>query len=269
VVYQAFLTQFTARLGGTPLYLTLAASAAFYAYAWRRRVPMATGALTAALLCLAFVEPATRNLGELAAPRPLPLFTIASLQLALGMLGRNSWRCLFGAGCLIAAGMVGGAGGTSVPYRLPVGFHAVLLAILVLGSIFDDVLGRWLRNVGAALAVVGCLAVMIGRTSGSLEALPVWIPWVYPVAMCLVLAAYGRLIGHRASLSAAGLILATWLIWSGWRGYRSLRQLAAGLDYIALGLVFFALAWLTSLVKGGALPLGTTGSKIEVEGPVD
>ena len=65
---------------------------------------------------------------------------------------------------------------------------------------------------------------------------------VYPLAMCLVLAAYGRWLGHRLSLSAAGLILASWLIWSGWRGYRSVRHLVAGLDYIAMGMLSFALA---------------------------
>jgi hypothetical protein len=31
------------------------------------------------------------------------------------------------------------------------------------------------------------------------------------------------------------------------------RHLVAGLDYIALGMLSFALAWLTSLVKGGKL----------------
>lgn len=68
-------------------------------------------------------------------------------------------------------------------------------------------------------------------------------------------------LGHRVSLSAAGLILAFWLIGSGWRGYRSVRHLVAGLDYIALGMLSFALAWLTSLVKGGKLIPRTAGSK--------
>ena len=71
--------------------------------------------------------------------------------------------------------------------------------------------------------------------------------------MCLVLAAYGRLFRHKFSLSAAGLILASWLIWTGWRGYRSARQVIVGLDYIALGMLSFVLAWFTSLVKGGKL----------------
>ena len=153
-VYQGFMTRFTATLGGTPLYLTLAASAGFYVYAWWRRVPLATGALTAVLLCLAFIEPATRDLDGLVSPRPLPLLAVAVLQFALAAFKRDSWRCLFGAGCLIAAGMVGQVGGAPVPYRVPVGFHVVLLTILALGWVFDDALGRWLRNIGTALAVL-------------------------------------------------------------------------------------------------------------------
>ncbi len=252
-VYQAFLTQFTARLGGTPLYLTLVASAGIYLYAWWRQVPMATGALTAVLLCQAFIEPATRDLDGLVSPRPLPLLAVAVLQFALAAFRRDSWRCLFGAGCLIAAGMVCRVGGAPMPYRVSVSFHLVLLTILALGAVFDDALGRSLRNVGTALAVLGCMVAMAGWSVGVGESLPLWAPWIYPLAMCLVLAAYGRLLGHRLSLSTAGLLLAFWLIWSGWRGYRSARHLVAGLDYIALGMLSFAMAWLTSLVKGGKL----------------
>jgi hypothetical protein len=265
-VYQSFLAQFTTRLGGTPLYLTLLASAAFYAYAWRRKAPMATGALTAALLGLVFVAPITRNLDELAAPRPLPLLTIAALQFALALRRNDSWRYLFGTCCLIAAGMVGRVGGEPLPHRLPIGFHLILLTLLVLGAIFDDAVGRVLRNLATALAVLACLAVMTGRTGGAAEGLSPWVPWAYPLAMCLVLAVYGRLLGDGPSLCAAGLIFASWLIGFGWRGYCSLRHVVAGLDYIALGLASFALAWLTSLIKGGVVPLGSTASKGTTEG---
>ena len=128
---------------------------------------MATGALTAVLLCLAFVEPATSDLDGLVSPRPLPLLAVAVLQFALAVSRRDAWRCLLGAGCLIAAGMVGRPGGAPMPYRVPVGFHMVLLTCLALGSVFDDALGRWLRNLGMALAVLGCTVVMIGRSVGA------------------------------------------------------------------------------------------------------
>ncbi len=260
-VYEAFLTQFTTCLGGTPFYLTLVASAGFYVYAWCRHVPMAAGGLTAVLLSLVCVAPATRDLAGLVSPRPLPLLAVAILQFALAAMRRSSWLCLFGASCMIAAGMVGQAGVTPVSYRVPVGFHIVLLTLFTLGSAFDDALGRWLRNIGSALAALGCLVVLLGRPVEVAASLPSWVSWLYPPAMCVGLAAYGCLVEHRGSLTAASLILGCWLIGSGWRGYRSARQLVAGLDYIALGMLSFALAWLTSLIKGGKLSVRIAGSK--------
>jgi hypothetical protein len=268
-VYQQFLAQFTARLGSTPLYLTLVASAAFYAYAWLRKAPHASSALTAVFLCLAFVGPATRNLDELTSPRPVPLLVVAGLQILLGLLGRSSCHCLLGAGCLIAAGIFGRVGGEPSPLRLPIAFHATLLTMLVLGSVFDDARGRGLRNVAAALAALGCLAVMIGRVGATSAVVPTWFPWIYPLAISLVLGAYGRWLGHGPSLWAAGLIVFFWLIASVGRGYSSLRLLIAGLDYIALGAASFALAWLTSLVKGGVVPFGTGATRGKGEGKAE
>ena len=69
-----------------------------------------------------------------------------------------------------------------------------------------------------------------------------------------MIAGYGLVLGHRASLAAAGLMLASWLAVLGWRGYCALRQVATGLDYIAVGMVLFSLAVLTSMAKGGVLP---------------
>jgi hypothetical protein len=47
----------------------------------------------------------------------------------------------------------------------------------------------------------------------------------------------------------------------GWRAYCVLRPLAPGLDYIAIGLVVFSLAVLTSMAKGGVLTRWGDGGK--------
>jgi hypothetical protein len=65
------------------------------------------------------------------------------------------------------------------------------------------------------------------------------------------------------------LVFSLWLIGSGWRGYCSLRRLIAGLDYIALGVASFALAWLTSLVKGGVVAFGTGATRDKGEGKAE
>jgi hypothetical protein len=252
-LFQEFLTLFVARLGGTPLYLTLLAAASFYAYAALRRVPRATEALTAALATLAVIGPGTLVLRELVPPRPGPILAIAVLQLGLGLRRRNAWRCLVGAGCLVIAASVGLHGTGTVSHRGPMAFHLALVAVLVVGAAFDDILGRMLRTAGAALVLLACLAALTGRFDQSGFA-PPWVLAAYPPLMAVALAGYGRLLGHRPSLAAAALALSGWLAALGWRGYGSLRQIIVGLDLIALGLILLALAELISLAKGGLLP---------------
>ena len=147
--------------------------------------------------------------------------------------------------------------------RGPVAFHLILVAALVVGAAFDDPLGRLLRGVGAVTALLGCLVVLTGRL-GRTEAVPAWAMEVYPLVMAAVIAGYGLLLGHRISLAVAGVILSSWLVVVGWRGYCSARQAVVGLDYLAIGMVLFALAVLTSVVKGGVLPWGFWNRKGKV-----
>jgi hypothetical protein len=265
-VYEAFLIHFMARLGGTPLHTTLVAAAAFYVFACWRGVPKATGALTRTLLCLAFVDPATLDLGDLTGPRSLPLLLAATIQLSLGLLRRDSWSCVVGTVCLIVAGMSARVGGAPMPYRVPIGYHAVLFSVFALGAAFDDARGRWLRDVGACLAFLACLTSLLGD---AIAGIPPWIPWVYSPLMCAVLAVYGRRLDHALSRKLAIGALACWLVATTSQGYRSLRRLAAGLDYIALGLAFFALAWITSLFKGGRLSMKALADEAEPEASLD
>ena len=251
--YQWFLGRFIARLGGTPLYLTLLASAGFYAYATVRRVPLAFDALTAAMVALGFVAQQTLDLGEIVSPRVLPILTAAGLQTAMGLRHRDGWRCLIGAGGLAASAMIALPATGAGNHQGPIAFHLILATVLVVGAAFDDRLGRVLRAAGAAMALLASLVVLSGRFEPT-RAVPTWAMEVYPLAMAMAIAGYGCMLGHRTSRIAAGLILAAWLVAVGCRGYGSLRRFVMGLDYIAIGLAFFSLAVLTSMAKGGALP---------------
>jgi hypothetical protein len=98
---------------------------------------------------------------------------------------------------------------------------------------------------------------------GAVGADPPWAPWIYPPVVAATLAGYGYLLGHRPSLSSAGLILASWLVAAGVRGYATLRLAVVGLDYILLGLVLFSLAVLISMLKGGVVPVEIAAGKGE------
>ncbi len=252
--YQWFLERFIARLGGTPLYLTLVATAGFYAYAALRRVPLAFDALTAAMVSLAVVSPQSLDLGELVSPQALPILAASVLQTVIGLRRRDAWRCLIGAIGLSAFAMIASPHIGAGNHRGPVSFHLILAAVLVVGAAFDDRLGHVLRTAGSMLALLASLVVMTGwidRTGASTW----WAIEVYPLVMSAIVAGYGFLLGHRVSLASAGLILIFWVIAAGWRGYSSLRQVVAGIDYIAIGMVLFSLAVLTSMAKGGVLPI--------------
>lgn len=266
--YQMFLSRFTTRLGGTPLYLALLASAGFFAYASLRRVRSATDALSLALLALLWVAPDSLDLDYGGSPRPLPLLLVAVVQLALGLRRQNAWRCLVGACCLVFAMSLVLPGGSTGAHRGPILFHLLLIAVLIVGALFDNDLGRYLRGIGATMAVLGSLVVIAGRFSPS-ATIPAWGAAVYPLMLAVILAVYGYALKDRIPLGAVALILLSWLIGSGWRAYSALRQIVTGVDYIVIGMVLFLLAVLTSMAKGGVLPWSITRRESEVAHPPD
>jgi hypothetical protein len=253
-IYREFLGLFAARLGGSPLWVTLLVSAGFYAYAMMRRVPAALDALTAALVALALVGPDALVPGGPIVPRPEPLLAVALLQLALGIDRRDARRCLLGTAALVAVvalTLPAEAGPTA--FRGWLAFQLALGGVLLIGAAFDDPLARFLRAAGAALVLPACLVALLGPPAPP-PGLPPWVGAAYTLVMAALLVGYGLRLGHRLSLGVAGLLLTCWLAGAGWWAYRSLRQLIAGLDYIALSLTLFAFAVLVSLAKAGALP---------------
>ena len=56
---------------------------------------------------------------------------------------------------------------TAFPHREPIVFHLVLASVLVLGAVFDDVLGRFLHSAGTALVLLACLFVLTGKYNRS------------------------------------------------------------------------------------------------------
>jgi hypothetical protein len=263
--YQWFLERFLTRLGATPFYLTLLISAGFFAYAALRRVPMALDALMAALVALAFVAPGTLDLAELVSPRMLPILMVAVSQTAIGLSRRSIGRSVIGSALLVTAAMIAVRGTSAQSHPGPIAFHLALVAALGVGAVFTDRMGHILRTLGASMAVLGSLLVLTGNIERS-PAIASWAIEVYPLVVSLIVAGYGFVLGHRISLASAGLIAFSWLASVGWRGYCSLRQFAAGIDYIAIGMLLFSLAVLTSMVKGGKLSSKTTDHKPDMPG---
>ena len=75
----------------------------------------------------------------------------------------------------------------------------------------------------------------------------------YPPAMAAIILMYGLLLRHWPSMLVSGMVLVCWLVVTGWGGYSTLRKAIRGLDWMAVSLVVFVLAVLTSLAKSGLL----------------
>jgi hypothetical protein len=250
-VYEDFLQMVRDRLGGDPLWLTLLAAVAFYAYAAARRAPAALDLMTAALTVLAFVGPDTLRAGPLSQPAVVPLLAAACLLLAVGLRRRASPRVLVGAaGIAFTAALLvpGGAGLT--PLRAVLAFHLTLAAALLVGAMYDDDFARVLREVTPIiLGMVG-----FGVLAAPPEDAPAWVAWAYPLAMAATVIGYGLLVRVQAALVLGGLLLTVWLLAALCLVYAVLRRVAPGLDYLAGSLVLFAVAVLVSLGKSGHLP---------------
>jgi hypothetical protein len=255
-VYQGFLLIFMSRLGCSPLFLALVAATLFHALALVRRVPGALVALTLSLLALVFVGPATLDINGVivSQPQPQPLLALGVLELWLALRGRHSGHCLFGAGCLVAGLTISLGKTDSASFQGLLAFHLALVAILTIGAIFDDFLGRLLRRTGAVMLLLASLLAVPGD------------PWlcklafvsqeavrVYPMILVVIATGYGLLFGSRAHLLAATWGMSGWVVLVGLRSFLQARQYIAGLDRIAWGMAFFLVAALTSLAKAGLL----------------
>ena len=110
------------------------------------------------VLRLSVVDPSTAASTAWSPRSPSPSWRAAVFQLWLAWRDQKSSRALFGCLCL-AAGLTISLGSTdSVIYEGLIGFHLVLAALLSIGALFDDALGRRVRGAGAVLLTVACVA---------------------------------------------------------------------------------------------------------------
>jgi hypothetical protein len=252
-IYQEFLDLFTARIGD-PLSVALYGAVVFYAYAALRRVPFAIEALSAGFVALALAGLAGWQRGPFLLHPYVPLLAFASLQLGLGLRQRHCGRCLAGAGGVVVLLDLLLADVPAVaPFARVITFHLALAVILVLGALFEDMVGQVLRVSGACLVLGGCVAALFASFDP-----PRWIsPWVlvvWSLLLALLLGGYGWWLRQWICVAVSGLVLGLWLCSAGLFSYLQLREVVAGLDYIGLSLLVFAVAVLVSLAKAGVVP---------------
>jgi hypothetical protein len=251
-IYRRFLTMYTETLGGTPLYVMLLVVIAFYIVAATRRIPGARAALLLTIATMAVIDPQTLGFNDLSSPHPWPIFEVGCVLLVLGWRSKGAWRLMLGAACVVVALMVG-PDSLSPGTRGLLGFHFGVGLVLCIGASWQGVFARTCQRLGAVSMGIAGLMGSLGDGSGMTGIPEEWIR-AYPLFVASGALAYGAYVRSQtlyrisASVSLAGLISG-----AGWRAYGTLRPLVSGLDQIALGLAFLAVAWLISLSKAGLL----------------
>src|SRR5262249_52472575 len=93
-----------------------------------------------------------------------------------------------------------------------------LVALLIGGARFGDVLGRAFRGVGALMVLGYGLAVLFAGVAPpeSLATAPVE---VFPLVLAALLAGYGLMLGNRISQGSAAVLVLGWLASLSWLGY--------------------------------------------------
>jgi hypothetical protein len=252
-VYRQFLGMFMATLGATPFYMALVAAIVFLVYAAARRVPMAFELMAVGLAALAVVDPLTVDLHGLVAPHATPM-GLAGLVLAIAAWRRrDSQRAALACCCFVTCLTRPAHGSWPAIDSWPIGLHLSVAALVAMGALFDDVLGRLSRRAGA-LAMLGLgLDAATGHPRIWPAMPPELIAW-YPLLMAATGWSTGRVVPDRLYPAGAAVNLAAWLAHSGAQTYGQFRKVVVGLDQIAWGMLFFLVAMAISLRKAGLWP---------------
>ena len=249
-----FLDDFTAVLGGVPLFVALAIGIGFYALAALRRLPGALDFLTLALAGLTVIRSVPRP-SDLTNPDALPIAACALIQCLPALVHRSTPR-LFLAACLLLCALAVEHWQSWVAEGFGiVPLHLLLAVVLVLGSLPNDRFAKVLQRVGIVLLVVpvfgwGLWLRDFAPLAGSYPS-ALLLPYAYPVGMALLGVAYWRIVRNKRYLVASAGDLGFWSVVVAERGYVAASSYLVGLDYLLWGAASFAAAAGISLLKTG------------------
>jgi hypothetical protein len=252
-VYSEFLHRFTQALGGTPAYFTLLALIGFYAFAMYRRIAAAGDGLALCLFGLAWVGPATLGPADFTATQPWALVASSIMLLVRAAGPGDPVRSGTAGLLLISASWIALPDRSSLLERLVVADHVAMAVCLVIaGVVGRSSIRAFCQQFFLGLLASTSIALSVSGMIG-LGLFPDTVTWAYPFAAGMVALGYGAWSGHSLARSIGRGLLGLGLVGFAWDGYRWLRGSVAGLDRIALGFGFFALAVAISARKASMI----------------
>jgi hypothetical protein len=223
-------------------------------YIWLRGIRQAELGLLLVFGSLAFFDKYTVDFASISQPHPIPI-VVAIGALMLGSL----W---YGSALRMSLAVVAAIAGVSfvfqetalVAARGYVPIHVTFLAIMTLGLVFHDWLGRRIAEAVAVILSCASLLVLVAYRFVFPE-IPVAANAAVALALAATAAAYWIKNRKFADLKAAVTCLAVALVLVGE------HFVAGGMDYLLLrgrrwigwGVFFFIVGLAVSLVKGGQI----------------
>ena len=249
--YTGFVYEFIEHVD-SPVHLTLLGLVAFYGYALLREVRLAELGMSATLLALSLVGPATLDWRTTVPLQLAPLVALVALWTWFAIREGSSGRWLGASafGMLLLTGALRETWFLADHGAVPI--HLGLLATWVIGVSFSDPIARALRNlVAVAIAVLGLGLVTGARTdhgewSAALSVGYMTLLTAVPMVYWYATSNRWHLVAGISNGSGGG----AWLLL---RVYRSLVSLPVGFTALACGAGAFLVAAIISAAKAGAL----------------
>ena len=252
----AFLHQLTTGLG-SPLQIAVVALLMFYGWTWWRRIRAAEGFVMGLGLVAAVVDRDTLTLDSLARPQLWPLACVAAALALLAVKQRSSWRAIAAGAMLLVGARSAGLGGLDEHTLQFWQWHAPLLGLMTLSTVFRDELAAALRELAWRTApVLAVVAAVVYPWAYFLGAMPGATPVVLASYLGLVLLVSISLWQRKKEVGPLSAVLITAaanvvaLMETLYQGLQT-SVLAGGLPYLAVGLLIVVLAVAISLLKMG------------------
>lgn len=239
---------------GSPVQITASLLLVYFAYLLARGVRSAEWGLLASLGVLSIVDRSTLDLNTLAEMQMMPA-ALGLLWLTLSALARrNTTRLTLASLGLMAAIAYALSNTQFVAYRGYFPVHLAVLLLSLIGFVYSDPLGQWMRrNVATLLALAAILSILFYRFL-----FPAYLTaWHAVYALCcggvvwLAWKSNRRLHDFLAMLLCTGIAgchLAEYYL-----GATPVLAYLPGRDWILWGTAFLLLGLVVSFAKGGQL----------------
>lgn len=240
--YFEFLHRFVQTIG-SPLWLTVLASALFYLWAWYRGAPGAETGWLAAMMLASVVGPRTMNLDQPHLVEIWPWCVIAAIELLFALRRGTSWRaCLAAFGILLTAHTQWFAHEFARDPRIVcLGADGLLClaSLMLIGRRFSDPLAKMCECLG----IGGLMFYSVCGLGFAMQRMqePSWTPTIALVILTGFCGVYARLTGQRDFRIASMWHLGLNVIAVVWQSDLLLRGSPYRIAILSFGL---AIGWL-------------------------